>query len=88
MFQRIIDTIFDPVIQILVSARDHLQSAAMVAAQGLNLDYFLGPIAMMGWQWRALVSSIVASAFLLLTILVVRKGYGIYLSLKDGVKWW
>lgn len=88
MFQRIIDTVFDPIIQILVAARDHLDNAALVAAQGLNLDYFLGPIAMMGWQWRALVSSVVASAFLLLSILVARKGYGLYLAIKEGVKWW
>ncbi len=88
MFQRIIDTVFNPIIEILVSARDHLDTAAMVAAQGLNLDYFLGPIAMMGWQWQALVTSVVASAFLLLSILVARKGYGLYLALKEGVKWW
>lgn len=88
MFQRIIDTVFDPIIQILVAARDHLDNAALVAAQGLNLDYFLGPIAMMGWQWRALVSSVVASAFLLLSILVARRAYGLYLAIKEGVKWW
>lgn len=88
MFQRIIDTVFDPIIQILVTARDHLDNAALVAAQGLNLDYFLGPIAMMGWQWRALVTSVVASAFLLLSILVARRAYGLYLAIKEGVKWW
>ncbi len=88
MFQRIIDTVFDPIIQILVSARDYLDTAALVAAQGLNLDYFLGPIALMGWQWQALVTSVVASAFLLLSILVARKGYALYLALKEGVKWW
>lgn len=88
MFQRIIDTVFDPIIQILVAARDHLDIAALVAAKGLNLDYFLGPIAMMGWQWQALVTSVVASALLLLSILVARKGYGLYLALKEGVKWW
>lgn len=88
MFQRIIDTVFDPIIQILVAARDHLDTAALVAARGLNLDYFLGPISMMGWQWQVLVTSVVASAFLLLSILVARKGYGLYLAIKEGVKWW
>lgn len=88
MFQRIIDTIFDPIIQMLVSARDQLDQASMVAARGLHLDYFLGPVSMLGWQWKALISSVVASAFLLLTIVAVRKGYGLYLALKEGVKWW
>ena len=88
MFNRIIDTIFDPIIQILVTARDRLDYISMVAARGLNLDYFLGPVSMLGPEWRALISSMVASTFLLITVLVARKGYGIYLSLKEGVKWW
>jgi len=88
MFQRIIDTIFDPIIQMLATARDYLDQAAVVAARGLNLDYFLGPVSMLGWQWKALVSSVIASAFLLLMVVVVRKAYGMYLALKEGVKWW
>lgn len=88
MFQRIIDTIFDPVIRILITARDNLDAAALTASQGLNLDYYLGPISMLGWQWRALVATIVASAFLIICVLVARKVYGLYLAIKDGVKWW
>lgn len=88
MFQRIIDTIFDPIIQILISARDRLDYISMVAARGLNLDYFLGPVSMLGPEWSALISSVVLSAFLLIIVLVARKGYGIYLALKEGVKWW
>lgn len=87
-FQRIIDSVFDPAIQILTAARDKLDNIALVAARGLNLDYFLGPISMLGWQWRTLIVSVVASAFLLLTVLVVRKLYALYLALKEGVKWW
>jgi len=86
--KRIVDTILDPVIQILVAARDRLDYVSMVAARGLNLDYFLGPVSMMGPEWRMLVGSVVLSAFLILTVLVARKGYGIYLALKEGVKWW
>ncbi len=88
MFQRIIDSIFDPVIQILAAARDQLDQVSMVAARGLNLDYYLGPVSMLGTEWQLLIGSVVASAFLLITVLVARKGYGIYLALKEGVKWW
>lgn len=88
MFQRIIDTIFDPVIRILVSARDHLDAAALVASRGLNLDYYLGPVSALGWQWRSLIITVVASAFLILSVLVARKGYALYLAMKEGVKWW
>lgn len=88
MFQRIVDTFFNPVIQFLVATRDRLDYISQVAARGLNLDYFLGPISMLGPEWRSLIGSVVACAFLLITILVARKGYSIYLSLKEGVKWW
>lgn len=88
MFQRIVDTIFDPVIRILVSARDNLDAAALVAARGINLDYFLGPVSMLGWQWRTLIVTVVSCAFLILCVLVARKGYALYLAIKDGVKWW
>lgn len=86
--QGIIDSIFQPVIDILRTARDTLEGMSLVAARGLNLDYFLGPLSLLGWQWRTLISSIVASAFLLLSVLVVRKVYSIYLALKEGAKWW
>ena len=88
MFKRIVDTILGPVIEILTNARNHLESVTLVAARGLNLDYFLGPISGLGTEWRALILSVCASAFLLLTILVARKVYSIYLALKEGVHWW
>lgn len=88
MFQRIIDTFFNPIIEILVAARDRLDHISLVAARGINIDYFLGPISMLGPEWRGLIISVVACSFLLLSVLVARKGYGIYLALKEGVKWW
>lgn len=88
MFYRIVDTFLQPIINILVAVRDRLDYVSMVAARGLNLDYYLGPVMMMGPQWRVLIASVIAGAFLILTVLVARKGYGIYLALKEGVKWW
>jgi len=88
MFQRIVDTFLGPVINILVAVRDRLDYISQVAARGLNLDYFLGPVMMLGPGWQTLIGSAIASAFLILTVLVARKGYGIYLALKEGVKWW
>lgn len=88
VFQRIVDTFLQPIINILVAVRDRLDYVSMVAARGLNLDYYLGPVMMLGPQWRVLIASVIAGAFLTLTVLVARKGYGIYLALKEGVKWW
>lgn len=88
MFQRIVDTILGPVIQILTLARDYLENVSLVAARGLNLDYFLGPISMLPSEWRMLIGSIISSTFLLLGVISARKIYGMYLALKEGVKWW
>lgn len=88
MFQRIVDSFFNPVINILVAVRDRLDYISNVSARGINLDYYLGPVAMLGSQWKALIVSVIASAMIILTVLVARKGYGIYLALKEGVKWW
>lgn len=88
MLQRIVDTILGPIITILTQARDHLDAVSTVAARGLNLSYFLGPVSMLGPQWRTLIVSIILSATLLLTVFVARRLYAMYLSLKEGVKWW
>lgn len=88
MFKAIIDSFLGPVITILTSARDHLNEVALVAGRGLNLDYFLGPIMLLGSGWQMLIGSVVSSGFLLLVVLMARKGYSLYLALKDGVKWW
>ncbi|MEL7656937.1 MAG: hypothetical protein AAGU75_13645 [Bacillota bacterium] len=88
MFKSIVDSFLGPVQTILQSAINRLDQVSLVAARGLNMDYYLGPIMYMGAGWKALIGSVVASAFLLLVVLVSRKGYGLYLSLKEGVKWW
>lgn len=88
MFQRIIDTFFNPIIQILVAARDRLEQISLVAGRGLNLDYFLGPISILGPEWSGLIGSVITCAFIILSVIVARKLYGIYLALKEGVKWW
>ena len=88
MFQRIVDSFTGPMISILTAARDHLNSVSLVAARGLNLDYFLGPIAQLGPAWTAMISSLIAASFLLLSVLTARKLYDIYISFKEGVQWW
>lgn len=88
MIQRIVDSITGPMIETLTRARDYLDMSTEVAARGLNLDYFLGPVSHMGWQWRTLIVSILSSAFLLVCVFTARKIYAAYLSFKEGVKWW
>lgn len=88
MLISIIDSFLGPIQTILTNARDHLNNISLVAGRGLNLDYYLGPISMLGPGWSMLIGSIISSSFLILVVLMARKGYGLYLALKEGVKWW
>ncbi len=88
MFEAIVQTFLSPITTILTTARDNLDSVALVAGRGLNLDYYLGPVMMLGPGWQVFITSVLSSAFLLLVVLTARKGFGLYLALKQGVKWW
>lgn len=84
----IADSILGPITTMLQDALNYLGQITLVAGRGLNLDYFLGPIMMLGSAWQMLIGSIVSSAFLILVVTVVRKTYDFYLAFKSGVKWW
>lgn len=84
----IADTIFGPIIQILTQAYSYLSNVALVAARGLNLDNFLGPFAALGSPWVILIKSFISALVLVAVVIAVKTIYGLYLNLKQGVKWW
>lgn len=84
----LVDSITGSAIQMLQDAFDRISSITLVAARGLNLDYFLGPVSMLGTPWVNLITSIVASIILIATVFVVRAIYNLYLRFKEGVRWW
>lgn len=88
MLKSIIDTILGPAINFLQYSIDKLNSVSLVADRGLNLDYFLGPVAALGPNWVTLVKSLISSIILLATVFVARMAYNAYLNAKDGVQWW
>lgn len=88
MLKSIIDTILGPVITFLNYALNNLNSVSMVADRGLNLDYYLGPIGALGANWVTLVKTLILCLSLLCLVFVSKTVYNIYLSAKEGVKWW
>lgn len=84
----IADTIFEPIISVLQGGLDALSHVQMVAARGLNLDYFLGPFAGLGSAWIMLIKSFIGAFVLVGVVLAVKGIYSLYLQLKSGVKWW
>ncbi len=80
--------IFSPVINYLSSALEYLNNIRLEPARALNLDYFLGPISMLGPEWRQLIGAIIGSITILFIIFIVKGAYNLYLLFKEGVKWW
>lgn len=88
MLRDLIDSIFAPVYGFLNFVLLKIQSVSLVASRGLNLDYFLGPVALLGPEWVGLIKTIIACITLLTVVFVSTKGFGLYLKFKEGVKWW
>ena len=82
------DTIFGPVLSMLGTALSYLSNVSMVAARGLNLNNFLGPLAGVGPGWATLIKSFLGSVVLVAVVLVVVTSYNLYLKVKEGVQWW
>ena len=84
----IVDSILGPVQSLLEASIGYLVNLQMVAARGIDLNYYLGWVGALGPGWVALVISVIASLFLLATVFVSRSVYNLYLGFKQGVKWW
>lgn len=87
-FRDLVDSITGPAQQLLQSGIDRINSIPLVAARGLNLDYFLGPISMLGPAWVGLVKTVIGSIILIATVFFIRALYNLYLAFKQGIKWW
>lgn len=87
--EEIIDLIFNPAINFLGQIKNYLYNTTqLINARRLTLDYFLGPVSMISYEWRVLITSIISLLILISTIFVAKKIYTLYLNLKEGVKWW
>lgn len=80
--------IFSPVTNYLNSSLNYLSNVRLQPARALNLDYFLGPVSMLGPDWRQLIGAIIGSITILFIVFIVKGAYNLYLMFKQGVKWW
>lgn len=86
--EKFILQIFYPVTNFLNSALDYLNNVRLQPARALNLDFFLGPVSMLGPEWRQLIGAIIGSITILFMVFIVKGAYNLYLMFKQGVKWW
>lgn len=83
-----LDKIFEPPISFLDLAIEKLKAVSTVIAQGLNVGKYLYVFGDLPKPWQLVISSILASAVLLGSLLIFRSLMRMYYSAKEGVKWW
>lgn len=83
-----IDKIFNPIHTFLDLAKERLQQAGTVTAQGLNVGQYLSIFGDMPMPWQLVIYSLMISLALIGSIFMFRSIMRIYYALKDGVKWW
>lgn len=83
-----LDKIFQPPITFLNLAREKLQIANSVVAQGLDIGKYFSIFGDLPTPWQLVVSSILLSTVFLGSLLIFRSVMRMYFSVKEGVKWW
>lgn len=86
--EKFILQIFYPVTNFLNSALNYLDNVRLQPARLLNLDYFLGPVSILGPEWRSLIGAVIGSITILFMVFIAKGAYNLYLLFKQGVKWW
>lgn len=84
----LIDLFFEPIVNLLLNVRGSLAQTIIVAKQGLNINYYIGYIAPLGPVWVALITRLFFCSFIVVIILVAKTGWGLYLKIKESIKWW
>ena len=88
MLREIIDLFFDPIINVLSNMNGYLQEAVIVGSRGIDLGNYFGFLGWMGSDWGHLVASLVMCSAICIILYVVRAGIGLYMTIKQGIKWW
>jgi len=86
--QSYLQSLLNPALQFLSTARDNLAGIALGARRGIDLGAYLGPLATLGPGFQAMLSTLVVGAVVLVTLAMARGAYSLYLKFKAGVKWW
>lgn len=83
-----IDSFMNPPLQFLQLVVNYLSSVALVAGNGINLSDYISWIGLLGSAWVKVLNSLLASFGLVLVVFVAQRVYRLYISFKEGIKWW
>jgi len=87
-FKNLIDNIFSMPFAVLNMIKDKLQGASQLVAQGIDISAWLAPVSLLGPAWVKVINSITAGTTLVLTFWIAKRLYMLYVSFKEGTKWW
>lgn len=82
-----IDTLFNPVLDWLVSIKDLLKELSVPASRGINIDYYLGPFARLG-GWTVFITTVIGLSFIYVVSYIICAYRGAFIYFKDTIKWW
>lgn len=74
--------------QLLGSVVQWLNQASSVTAAGINLSNYVSWVGLLGPAWVKVINSLLASLTLIGVLFAARAVYRLYLSFKQGIKWW
>jgi len=83
-----INSLFQLPDQLLNEAIQFLNHLALVSAAGINLSDYISWLGVLDSAWQGVIESLLGSVALIGILTIVRSVYGIYLSAKQGIKWW
>lgn len=84
----LIDTIFGPVLDWLLTIQQYLLSAVVPSSYTLSFGNIFSPLAMISPAWAALITNTVVMVVAYAIIYVVVNGAGLLSTFKDLIKWW
>lgn len=84
----IIDTIFDPLIQVLNQIITLFSDLSVPASRGLNISDFLPQIGLLPNGWIIFVETIIMLSVIYMITYVIMAYKGLFLKFKDAIKFW
>lgn len=83
-----IRALFAPGAAFLTLARDRLSDVAMSARVGIDIGKYVAPVRVLGPGFALMIQTLIAGAILAVVLLGARAAFGLYLSFKEGIRWW
>lgn len=84
----LIDTIFNPVLNWLLSIQGFISELHVPFSRPINIGDYLGPFALLGPYWLTFITTGCVMAFVYMVVFIIMASDGMFIKFKDTIKWW